>query len=287
VLRNFNRADTIGLEVPNPQAAAAQRTSYRTPDGRIGTAVFDPNTRQLTDVATGEVLPEGTTTGIIQDTAEGLGSTNSNLTDYNRVISTVTTSNMLLDDLERLIQSQSGAAGLPGTIQSLGQDLLQVGLELGAAFSDDPDKIITPDMLSGVAGRVAGTGAGYNPVFREIRTGLLQLAYLNAQRDNPRGEVSRFALERQIEALGQGALGNDQSTLAALGMARRANDRAVAGAEAMMGRGGQGPASPAQGGATPPPPAAVQLLQSNPTPTARAQFDEVFGQGAAAQVLGE
>lgn len=39
-------------------------------------------------------------------------------------------------------------------------------------------------------------------------------------------------------------------------------------------------------GAAQPPAAAINMLRGNPTPTARAQFDEIFGAGAAARVLG-
>lgn len=219
--------------------AAGQRVGGMIRDGQFFGADGAPLTPEEAGTAVNIGQPQGSN--------EDLGVTNSNMTDYNRVQQTVTVSNLLLDDLEGLIRSQAGAAGLPGTIQSLGQDLLQVGRELGTAFGGDENALVTPDMLAGVA----GDGAGYNPVFREIRTGLLQLAYLNAQRDNPRGEVSRFALERQIEALGQGALGNDQSTLAALGMARRANERALAGAEASIGRSGGTQPAPAQAGPAP------------------------------------
>jgi hypothetical protein len=184
-----------------------------------------------------------------------LGVTNSNVTDFNRVQSTVTTSNLLIDELETLIASQVGAAGLPGTIKMIAQDLLQVGRELGASFGGDPDAVITPDML----GAVLDSGEGYDPTFRQIRTGLLQLAYLNAQRDNPRGEVSRFALERQIEALGQGRFGNDESVLGSLGMARSANQRALAGAEALVGRNPQAPAAPPGTAAAPAPGAPARI----------------------------
>lgn len=279
------RTDAVGQEpfINRGAEAAAKPITYTNAAGqRVGGMIRDG---QFFGADGAPLTPEEAGTAVNigqpQGSNDELGVTNSNMTDYNRVQQTVTVSNLLLDDLEGLIRSQAGAAGLPGTIQSLGQDLLQVGRELGTAFGGDENALVTPDMLAGVA----GDGSGYNPVFREIRTGLLQLAYLNAQRDNPRGEVSRFALERQIEALGQGAIGNDQSTLAALGMTRRANERALAGADASIGRSGQ-PSPVTQGGATPPP-AALQMLQSNPTAATRAQFDEVFGPGAAARALGE
>ena len=42
-----------------------------------------------------------------------------------------------------------------------------------------------------------------------------------------------------------------------------------------------------QGGGAPPPPAAVEELKGNPSAQRRQQFDEIFGQGAAARALGK
>jgi len=232
------RSDAVGQQpfVNKGAEAAPQAITFERNGQRLGGFVVDG---QFVDANRQPLSPEEAGTaakiGTPQGTNEELGITNSNNTDYNRVMQTVTTSNLLIDDLTTLIQSNAGAAGLPGTLQSVAQNLVQVGRELGAALGDDPNAIVTPDMLASLNETLPGASGPYNPVFQEIRSGLLQLAYLNAQRDNPRGEVSRFALERQIEALGQGALGNDQSILAALGMSKRANDRALAGAEALVG----------------------------------------------------
>lgn len=227
--------------------AAPELLNWQSPDGGNGTAVFDPVRGTWLDTQTQQPIPAGSTTFKAQAQGGREDITKSNMTDYNRVQQTVTTSNALIDQLEGLIQSQAGAAGLPGTLRSMGQDFAQVGRELAGAFGDDMDGIVTEEMLAGLS----ADGGQYNPVYQQIRTGMLQLAYLNAQRDNPRGEVSRFALERQIEALGQGLLSNDQSILAALSMSREANDRSLQGADALVGRGPapQPPAPP-----TPPAP---------------------------------
>lgn len=181
----------------------------------------------------------------IEGTAEEVGGTGSNRTLSGRIDATLAESDMLIDSLTAEIQGQAGAAGLAGTVQSVGQNILQVGRELGAAFGDDPNALVTPDMLSGLG----QTDGPYDPTFARIRSGMLQLAYLNAQRDNPSGEVSRFALERQIEALGQGALANDQSILAALGMNKEANARKRAASAALLGQEVVPPgATPAVGG---------------------------------------
>lgn len=47
-----------------------------------------------------------------------------------------------------------------------------------------------------------------------------------------------------------------------------------------------GPQEGQIGGQAAPPRAAIDLLRKNPTPTRKKQFDEIFGQGAAARVLG-
>lgn len=229
--------------------AAPELLNWQAPDGTNGTAMFDRTQNTWVDTQTQTPIPAGSTTFKAQAQGGREDVTNSNRTDFNRVQQTVSTSNALIDQLEGLIQSQAGAAGLPGTLRSLGQDFAQVGRELAGAFGDDMNGLVSEDMLAGLS---AG-GDQYNPVYQQIRTGLLQLAYLNAQRDNPRGEVSRFSLERQIEALGQGLLSNDQSILAGLSMARDANNRALQGADALIGQGGipQPPVPP-----TPPAPPA-------------------------------
>jgi hypothetical protein len=52
------------------------------------------------------------------------------------------------------------------------------------------------------------------------------------------------------------------------------------------GAPGRGGGAPGRGGAVQPPRAAIQLLQSNATPQMRAFFDEQYGPGSAAAVLG-
>lgn len=235
----------------NPGAQAKPQTAnYNAPNGQAGTAVFDAQRGAWVDTQTGEPIPAGATTfsATAQGTKSDLGLTTSNATDLNRLKQTITQSNLLVDDLESKINSKVGAAGLPGFIKRVTQDVGQVAKELSSNFADN--EIVSMSDLTNIAHNLGGDGT-YDPVYQEIRTGMLQLAYLNAQRDNPRGEVSRFALERQIDALGQGLFGNDQSTLAALGMTRAANERAWKGAQAMsqpnpyLGGPPQPPAPPA------------------------------------------
>lgn len=77
------------------------------------------------------------------------------------------------------------------------------------------------------------------------------------------GEIPRAQAIRELQAL--------PDPLAAFRESRRTPSAA--------------PPPPAAGGTQPPSPA-VELLRSNPSPTARQQFDQVFGAGAADRILG-
>lgn len=161
------------------------------------------------------------------------GGTTANKSRYDQTRAAAAETRLLVNDLRTLVQSQAGAAGVVGAFQMLGQDFVQTGRELAGALSQDPntDGIVSPDMLA----ELNAMGQSYDPVFREIRAGMLQLAYNNARLNNPSGEVSRYALEREMEALGQGMLGNDQSVLAALDMVERNVTRKEAAAQALLG----------------------------------------------------
>jgi hypothetical protein len=227
--------DAIGMDAynnPGGQAAPTAITFDRggvrmggfiTPDGKY----VDSNGGPLTPEEAGTAAEVGKPVG----TNAELGVTGSNRTAFNKIQAITVESDMLIDSLMQEIQGQAGAAGLAGSVQNVGQNILQVGRELGSAFGGDPNALITPEMLSNI-GQADGP---YDPTFARLRSGMLQLAYLNAQRDNPSGEVSRFALERQIEALGQGLLANDESIMAALSMNKEANARKRAASEALVG----------------------------------------------------
>ncbi len=254
--------------------------NYKAPDGREGSYIADPNTGTLKDAATGEPLPQGVTLYKLEGGSkdDATGGTNANQTTYNNLSATLTQSDMILDDLSTLIQSNAGAAGLAGTLQSVAQDLGQTAREFDEVFGTGVDGLVNQGMVAALG--QSSSGGSYDPVFQQIRSGMLQLAYLNAKRDNPSGEVSRFALERQMEALSQGLLGNDQSVLAALAYQRRANEIARAAAERLVGNtpGTVAPINPAGAGAgasTPPAAGALQPVGSTPAPAASGNLPTV------------
>lgn len=235
--------------------ASAKPVTLQLPDGTVEAGTFDPtsSTYRRQD---GSVAPAGTQAFNLaspQGTSSDVGLTTGVETQYARTFAAVKENDLLLDELESLIRNNPGAAGTPGAIQRMGQDLVQVAKELGAAFGDDTVPI-TEQQFAAFNSQL-GIGQGYDPVFQQLRTGLLQLGYLNAKRDKGGGEPTRFDLERQLEALGQGVLSNDQSVLAAISMNRSANQRALQAAQALLpaGRAGMVGGQPAAPGAAPAP----------------------------------
>lgn len=91
---------------------------------------------------------------------------------------------------------------------------------------------------------------------------------------------ARLAYKREARARAVAALqsGMSQQQLEAVA---RADAAVLAQIEPPAGNANPAPAAPANI-----PPGAVDLLRQNPTPEYRQSFDEIFGQGAAAQILG-
>lgn len=169
-----------------------------------------------------------------QGTNAELGVTNSLTTEYRRVKSAAAEVEMVTNEIEGLLNSQGGAAGIVGTVQSAAQNLGQVAREIGMAVEQSGmDSPVTPDMLLSFEQTVSG--GPYNPVFQQIRSYLLRLAYANAQISNPGGEVGQIALARELESLGTGLLANDESIRAALSVSRQNAAIRRSSAEALMG----------------------------------------------------
>jgi hypothetical protein len=232
--------DALGQPAYNNPGSQATPTAltYTGPDGVRRGATYQNG--QFTDT-TGRVLtPEEA--GTVAEVGKPMGSnselgiTNSNLTDATRLEAAASTTNLIVRDIESLIDSQAGAAGLAGSLQRIGQDFVQTASEFKAALeANGVDGVVTPDMLTQLQN--AGQQGPYNPVFQQVRTYLLTLAYSNARLKNGGNEVSQQALAREMEALGQGMLGNDQSLRAALSVSKQG--AAIALEEARVKRGGQ------------------------------------------------
>lgn len=187
--------------------------------------------------ADGTPLPQGeklfnvpTPTGSQQDV--GMGTT-ANKSHAQAIRATVANADRLIADIDQTIRSNPAATGVAASVISLGQDLGQVAKEFGEKFGMT-NAPITPQDMQALTQRLTGTE--YNPVYRRVRAQLLELAYTNARLNNPRGEVSRFSLERELEALGlSNFTGNDQAVLATLDAARSRLRRSLGEADVLEG----------------------------------------------------
>lgn len=243
---NVRRSDSVGQEPYFNKGAEAKGELYNyvTPDGQEGSAVFDG--KELVDSATKAPLPAGVKVykASAQGTSKEIGmGTNSNLTDANRLFASVSNMNGLVNEIETLVVNNPAAAGTAGDILSFAQDAKQVISELGSAFGEDPNAKVTLEQFQNFVDGLPHDDA-YNPVYRQVRAKLLELAYASARLNNPSGEVSQFALAREIEALGQGVMGNDQGVLAVVQASRDRMKRKLD--EANVLRGATDPLTPDQ-----------------------------------------
>lgn len=221
-----------------PSSAQPKMFTAILPDGKTQVpALQQPD--GLYHAQTGEKLPPDvrlfnvpTPQGSAQDV--GMGTT-ANKTKAQAIRAAVANSDRLISDLDGLIRNNPASAGLAANVLSFAQDAKQVVVELGQKFGSDPNAPISPNELTALTDRLLPKTEGYNPVYRDVRAKLLELAYANARMNNPSGEVSRFALEREIEALGLGSVGNDQSVLTVLQAATGRLKRGLAEADVLAG----------------------------------------------------
>lgn len=219
------------------RGSEAKPVNYQTPDGKRGTASTD-NTGRLVDTQTGQPLPEGSVTfgtNIQGNEAETGLSTKTNQTKSVQIRGTVTNMNGLVNELETLVAQNPAATGLAGNVLSFTQDAKQVVAEFGQKFGGDPNMPITPQQASEMLNALLPETGNYNPVYRKAAALTFELAYANAKLNNPGGEVSRFALERELEQLGQGLVGNDKALLAVIEVSKGRMKRALDEADVLSG----------------------------------------------------
>lgn len=252
---------------PIDRTHAAQLGNYRTPDGRSGNFVYDPASGQPVDAQTRLPLPQGaqlqSPTGVQND--KGMGPTTANTTEANRKDAIRAETLQAIDRYAALLQSNPGVVGIPATVRGMAQNAVSVVQEFSAAFGNTPlDAVITPDQAAALASRV---GAGTrDPAIAQARVMQLDLAYKMAQNANPTGEVSRQALERQLEAITGGSLPNNASALEAL----KAQRDIIVGGQVGIDR----LRNPQAGGAPQTPPAqAPRPRAQNPNTGETVEFD--------------
>jgi len=212
------RPDAVGQTPYDKPTGSPETQNYKAPDGKVGTAVYDPTSRTWIDTATQQPVPQGSITfnsSLEGGAAEtGLAPTTANLTAANTIEATLNAMDADADAMIGLLQANPGIAGLPGAIFGTAQNAASVLGEMSAAFGDmAPDAAITAEQAQAAIQRVMPTR---NEAIQKFNIGIANLAYRLAQMNNPTGEVSRQAYERSLESLQGGFLANNQSALEAL-----------------------------------------------------------------------
>lgn len=209
-------ADAINQEPFVNSGAEAKPTleTYRTPTGATGTAIFDTPSGRWVDTQTGEVLPQGTVTGKIQDTAAGLGATRANQTKGNDVAAEMDYGLTQVAAFKELLRNNPGIMGASGRIQGFAQDFGQAAREFTAQFGND-GVIGSLAEAQQIADSVAGS-QGYDPAFAQAAAYAISMAYFDAKTSDPGGEVNVRELERLIGVYDGGMMGNNAQVGASL-----------------------------------------------------------------------
>ena len=210
--RFSTRLGAIGQEpyVNAGSTAAAQLYAYRAPDGREGSAVFDPSTGALVDAATRAPLPEGTTTAKLEggSKSDAFGATTSNVTEANKTVAEVNYGLSRSAEFRALLENNPGILGVPGMVRGFAQDVAQAAIDMGGAFGSDGVLRSVEDVRR-LAQEVAGKN-GYDPAFAQASALALEMAYLDAKMQDPSGEVNVRELERLLGVYDGGIAGNER-----------------------------------------------------------------------------
>jgi hypothetical protein len=232
-----------GAQFEAPGDAMARRAAPAAAPRKVKDVVTDATGRQINIMDDGssqfsDGTPVPTDTRIVnratpQGSNEQLGlGTTANRSRAQAIRGTVANADRLMADIDQTIRTNPASAGLAANVISFTQDVGQVFREFGEKFSN-PNTPVSMQDLAAMTARIAP--GEYNPVYRRVKAQLLELAYTNARLNNPSGEVSRFALEREIEALGLGTVGNDKAVLAVLDASRGRLRRSLAEADVLEG----------------------------------------------------
>ena len=235
--------------------AGAELFSYETPDGRQGSAIFDPASQTLVDANTKEVLPAGTRTAKIEggSARDALGGTTSNVTGGNETIATARYGLGRVDAFEKLLTENPGILGVTGMVRGFAQDMVAAADEAFAAYGG-ADAPVSIDQVRELSARVGANG-NYDPAIAQAQAFAVEMAYLQAKMQDPSGEVNVRELERQLGLYNGGIAGN-QKVLANLAVLRQQlNERLTYGEDVRQGAPTAAtPAAPAAGAAPAPVP---------------------------------
>lgn len=140
-----SNAGAIGLPaVPDPaKAGKTELRNFKAPDGRVGTARFDPTLNDFVETSTGTRIPLGSQTFTSQLTGSadqtGLGASVRGGIDKQLLAGDLAKDTGA--QLRGLIQANPAAQGVVGALRGTVQNAIQVGGELGGFLGGNADKI--------------------------------------------------------------------------------------------------------------------------------------------------
>jgi hypothetical protein len=183
-----------------------------------------------------------------QGTNEQLGITSSNVTEANRIKSSLDAAEFTVRQMREILQKNPNVAGVPGRVKGVLQSLGSSAAQVAKAYAAEaPSASMSLEEAKAQLERVAG---GYDPDIVRLQSGIMDLAYARAQIGNPSGEVSRQAFERALESFGQSYLSSQQDL--ETGLAAFERDTLAAGRVKVNSlRGGQSPVAAPAGATTP------------------------------------
>jgi hypothetical protein len=221
--------------------------NYRAPDGRAGTAVYEPD-RGLVDTQTRQPLPEGTQTfkaqaqGAVDDV---LGASTQNRIDKQLIDAAVAKD--VAVQLRDMIATAPASQGVIGWMRGTAQNVIATGGELGRYFGGNVDTI-QKRIAQGLEEQDLAGSFDKNIPAIELMSNMLAFQYAKLQgADRLSNEMIRTARS----ALGlEGMTSNQQSSLARLDQAIKM----IESQEAILGNARKGGVDAVGGSAPPAPP---------------------------------
>lgn len=256
--------DAIGQQPVEKDAGKAQLNNYKTPDGKTGSARFDPTSNKWMDTQTGAELPAGTVTygatlqGDKDATGLGTGVKNnveSQLMDLSLAKSTS-------DQLRSIVSKNPAVNGFVGQLRGTAQNVFATGGEVANLLGANQEQLKNDILKGRVDPEVLAKFRNFDPNIPAVELLETMLTAQVAKVLDPNGRISNDRYNQVSKALGSGGwLSNTQRTMATLDTL----DKIIAGRRNLLEPVAPGAATAFnRPGQIDPRPAAAAAQQPNP-----------------------